>query len=80
MPRVCLGSHPDLMAVMRKRLEKSVAYGCGWVDGLYGELGCFTENPRLAEWEKSSDRLDYYRGHRAGRETRRRSNPPVRAS
>ena len=80
MPRVRLGSHPDLMAVMRKRLEKSLAYRRGWIDGHYGELGCFTENRRLAEWEKSSDRLDYYRGHRAGTETRKRSDPLVRAS
>ena len=63
-----------------KNLENSVAYRCGWVAGRYGRLGCFTENRRLAEWERTSDRLDYYRGHRAGRETRRRSNSLVRAS
>ncbi len=65
---------------MRERLEKSVAYQCGWEDGYHGELGCFTENRRLAEWDLASERLDYYRGHRAGTETRRRSNPLVRAS
>ena len=75
-----LGSHPRLELVMKGKLEKSVAYRCGWVDGYYGELGCFTGNRRLAEWEWASDRLDYYRGHRAGRETRQRSNPLVRAS
>ena len=80
MPRVRLGSHPRFTPVMRERLKDSVAYRCGWIDGCYGELGCFTENRRLAEWERTSDRLDYYRGHRAGRETRKRSNPLVRAS
>jgi hypothetical protein len=65
---------------MKKKLENSAAYRCGWIDGRYGELGCFTENPRLAEWETTSDRLDYYRGHRAGQQTRRRSSPLVRAS
>ncbi len=65
---------------MMRNYEASRAYRCGWIDGRYGELGCFTENRRLAEWEGVSDRLDYYRGHRAGRETRKRSNPLVRAS
>ncbi len=65
---------------MREGLETSVAYRCGWVDGFYGELGCSTENRRLAEREWASERLDYYRGHRAGRETRKRSNPLGRAS
>ncbi len=80
MPRLCLGSDPLLTPVMRARLEKSVAYRCGWVDGNYGELGCFTENRHLAGWAWASERLGYYRGHRAGRETHRRSNPLVRAS
>ena len=80
MPRVRLGGHPRFTPIMRKDLEKSVAYRCGWVDGYHGEPGCFIENRRLAEWELASDRLDYYRGHRAGRETRRRSDPPLRAS
>jgi hypothetical protein len=65
---------------MRKKVENSAAYRCGWLDGCYGELGCFTENPRLAEWVSASDRLDYYRGHRAGREACRRSNHLVGAS
>jgi hypothetical protein len=56
---------------MMKQYETSRAYWCGWFDGRYGELGCFTENPRLAEWETASERLDYYRGHRAGWELRR---------
>ena len=48
------------------------AYGCGWIDGRYAKLGLFTENHRLSEWERESERLDYYGGHRAGREARRR--------
>ena len=28
------------------------------------------DNPNLAKWEASSDRLDYYQGHRAGGEAR----------
>ncbi len=80
MPRVRLGGHPRLAALVTKKLENSVAYRCGWIDGCYGELGCFTENRRLAEWERATDRLDYYRGHRAGREARQRSDLLVRAS
>jgi len=53
--------------------SKSRAYRCGWIDGRYGELGCFTENLRLAECETASERLDYYRGHRAGWELRQSS-------
>ena len=64
---------------MMKKYETSRAYRCGWIDGCYGELECFTENRRLAEWEAASDRLDYYRGHRAGRETRQRSSLPLQA-
>jgi hypothetical protein len=55
---------------MMKNRETSRAYRSGWIDGRYGELRCFTENLRLAEWETASERLDYYRGHRAGRELR----------
>jgi hypothetical protein len=65
---------------MTEKLENSRAYRCGWIDGYCRELGCFTENPRLAEWETASERLDYYRGHRAGRETRQRSAPVQQAS
>src|SRR5215203_3158260 len=44
------------------------AYLAGWVDGRSREIGSFTENPNLAKWGNPSDRLDYYRGHRAGSE------------
>lgn len=53
-----------------KSPEHSEAYWCGWLDSRYGEQGHFTANRRLAKWEDPSDRLDYYRGHRAGREAR----------
>ena len=52
--------------------SSSRAYRCGWIDGRFGdgELGSFIENLRLATWETASERLEYYRGHRAGRELR----------
>jgi hypothetical protein len=46
----------------------SAAYQAGWEDGRFGEGGSFADNPNLARWESPSDRLDYYRGHRAGNE------------
>jgi ribosomal protein L37AE/L43A len=49
---------------------RSQAYLCGWLDGRFGETRCFTENPNLARYPVPSDRLDYYRGHRAGSEAR----------
>jgi hypothetical protein len=49
---------------------RSEAYRCGWIDGRFGEVGCFTENPNLASWQEANERLDYYRGHRAGSEAR----------
>jgi hypothetical protein len=51
--------------------EHSEAYWAGWMDGHFGERTSFVANPNLAKWEAPSDRLDYYRGHRAGSETRR---------
>jgi hypothetical protein len=77
---VRLGSHSYLTLVVKKKLENSMAYRCGWNDGCYGELTCFTENRRLAEWKTGSDRLDYYKGHRAGREARQRGDLRSRAS
>ncbi|MBA3424022.1 MAG: hypothetical protein H0U04_05630 [Rubrobacter sp.] len=47
------------------------AYWTGWLDGRYGETVCFTGNEHLQEWENHFDRLDYYRGHRAGNRDRR---------
>ena len=65
---------------MTKNYKISNAYRYGWIDGRYGEPVCFTENRRLTEWKTASDRLDYYRGHRAGRGTRQRSGSRLRAS
>jgi uncharacterized Zn finger protein (UPF0148 family) len=49
---------------------RSEAYRCGWIDGHFAEVGCFTENPNLPRWHDASERLDYYRGHRAVSEAR----------
>jgi ribosomal protein L37AE/L43A len=48
----------------------SEAYRCGWVEGLFGNTQTFVHNDKLARWEDAYDRLDYYRGHRAGRAVR----------
>ena len=50
--------------------DHTEAYWCGWLDSRYGKPACFTGNWQLAKWDAPSDRLDYYRGHRAGREAR----------
>jgi len=47
------------------------AYWSGWLDGRFGDTKRFTENESLKQWEGVSDRLDYYRGHRAGSADRR---------
>ena len=52
--------------------NRSVAYWSGWLEGRYGERSCFTENRSLATWESAEDRLEYYRGHRSGREDHER--------
>jgi hypothetical protein len=54
--------------------EHAEAYWCGWLDGRYREMGSFADNPNLARWGDPSERLDYYRGHRAGSEARRARN------
>jgi ribosomal protein L37AE/L43A len=54
--------------------EHSKAYWAGWVDGRFGKKGSFADNQNLAKWKNPSDRLAYYRGHRAGSETRGASN------
>jgi DNA-directed RNA polymerase subunit RPC12/RpoP len=50
--------------------ENGLAYWSGWADGRFGERGSFVDNLNLAKWEAPSDRLAYYRGHRAGSEAR----------
>jgi uncharacterized Zn finger protein (UPF0148 family) len=51
--------------------ERSEAWWAGWMDARFGERASFACNPNLAKWKAPSDRLDYYRGHRAGSEARR---------
>ena len=68
------------MTITKKPLSHSRAYRCGWFDGRYGPSRCFTENRRLTEWDTVSGRLDYYRGHRAGREARPHSGEFLEAS
>ncbi|CAA9475637.1 MAG: hypothetical protein AVDCRST_MAG12-1134 [uncultured Rubrobacteraceae bacterium] len=47
------------------------AYWSGWLDGCSGRNGNMARNERFARCKDPLDRLDYYRGHRAGREARR---------
>ena len=54
--------------------EPAQAYWAGWMEGRFGERGSFVDNLNLARWENPSDRLAYYRGHRAGSEARRASS------
>jgi hypothetical protein len=49
---------------------RSEAYWAGWWDARSGKWEVFTGNRELPKWEAPSDRLDYYRGHRAGSEVR----------
>jgi hypothetical protein len=50
--------------------EHAEAYWVGWVDGRFGKKGSFVDNPNLGKWKNPSERLAYYRGHRAGSEAR----------
>ena len=68
------------MTNSKKWENRSRAYWCGWFDGRYGAIERFTENRRLVEWDEASGRLDYYRGHRAGREARQGSGDFLEAS
>ncbi|HEX5848063.1 MAG TPA: hypothetical protein VFY59_02620 [Rubrobacter sp.] len=61
---------PISAPVSWKSPDHSEAYWSGWLDGRYGDPQRFTDNRRLARWGSAADRLDYYRGHRAGYETR----------
>jgi hypothetical protein len=60
--------------------NRSVAYWSGWLDGRYGDPVCFTENSALATWDCAVDRLEYYRGHRSGREDRELGGCPTEPS
>ena len=58
---------------------RSEAYRQGWLDGRYGGPEPLTESRLLARWE-GHDRLDFYRGRRAGREARAGKNRLMEAS
>jgi hypothetical protein len=64
----------DASLIPSRADEHGMAYWAGWGDSRFGERGSFVDNPNLAKWENPSDRLDYYRGHRAGSEVRRVRN------
>jgi len=48
--------------------QESEAYRRGWLEGyLLGEAGAFPSSTRPVGWQGThEERLDYYRGHRAG--------------
>jgi len=71
---------PISAPVSWKSPDHTEAYWCGWLDGRYGDPEHFTNNTLLAKWKDPSDRLDYYRGHRAGYEARLRKTRLVEAS
>ena len=51
--------------------QESEAYRQGWLEGyLLGEAGDFSSSTQLVRWEGAHERLDYYRGHRAGSQER----------
>jgi hypothetical protein len=58
---------------------RSSAYREGWLDGRFGGPELLTESRLLARWE-GQDRLDFYRGRRAGREARAGKNRLMEAS
>jgi len=49
---------------------RSEAYRQGWLDGRFGSSDLLVDSRLLARWTAAQDRLDFYRGHRAGREAR----------
>lgn len=61
----------DTPPVSWKSADHSEAYWDGWIDGRYRDQLRINDNPKLAKWEEPSDRVEFYRGHRAGREARR---------
>jgi ribosomal protein L37AE/L43A len=64
----------DARASLSEPDEHGEAWWAGWMDGHFGELSSFVENPSLRRWEDPSERLAYYIGHRAGSEARRTSS------
>lgn len=60
----------DASSTPAKLGEYSLAYWAGWLNGRFEGRGSFVDDPNWARWEDPSDRLAYYRGHRAGCEAR----------
>ena len=71
---------PVCAPVSWKSPDHTEAYWSGWLDGRYGDPEQFTSNSRLPKWKDPSDRIDYYRGHRAGYGARMRKTRLVEAS
>jgi ribosomal protein L37AE/L43A len=69
----------DAHVILSEPDERGEAWWAGWMDGHFGERASFACNPNLAKWEAPSDRLDYYRGHRAGSEARPDRSSPLLA-
>ena len=67
----------DARATLSESDKRGEAWWAGWMDGHFGKSTCFACNLKLAKWEAPSERLDYYRGHRAGSETRRDRSGPL---
>ena len=42
------------------------AYRQGWLEGRFGDGGLLIDSRLLARWDRATDRLDFYRGHRDG--------------
>ena len=61
---------PMSTAAYRRPENRSVSYWSGWLEGRYGEPVGFAENRDLPTWDSAADRIEYYRGHRSGREGR----------
>jgi ribosomal protein L37AE/L43A len=59
---------------------RSEAYRQGWLDGRFGDGELLAESRLLARWDTARDRLDFYRGHRAGSEARVSGNRLLEAS
>ena len=71
---------PSAATVSWKAPGQTEAYCQGWLDGRFGERELFPQSQRLARWDTAPERLDYYRGHRAGHEARTGENWLIEAS
>jgi len=69
----------DARATLSESDKRGEAWWAGWLDGHFGKSACFVDTTKLAKCEAPSERLDYYRGHRAGSETRRDRSGPLLA-